>query len=90
MRIADTIDEQDLRAQLDHARTIRLTKKELIWLAGNSFYGQKRIFTTEFLNWLADFQLPQYQLERHDGQYRLEFDAHGPTRQCGRFPDLRS
>jgi nicotinate phosphoribosyltransferase len=75
VRIADTIDEQDLRAQLDHARTIRFTKKELIWLAGNSFYGQKRIFTTEFLNWLADFQLPQYQLERHDGQYRLEFDG---------------
>ena len=44
IRLADTIDEDELRAQLDHARTVRFTKKELIWLAGNSFYGDARMF----------------------------------------------
>ncbi|OYW84307.1 MAG: nicotinate phosphoribosyltransferase, partial [Sphingobium sp. 32-64-5] len=39
VRLADAIDEGELRAQLDHARTLRFAKKELIWLAGNSFYG---------------------------------------------------
>src|SRR6202008_3553312 len=33
VRLAEVIDEGELRAQLDHARSIRFTKKELIWLA---------------------------------------------------------
>ncbi|MEO2037644.1 MAG: nicotinate phosphoribosyltransferase, partial [Martelella sp.] len=49
VRLADEIDEGELRAQLDHAREIKLTKKEMIWLAGNSFYGRSQIFEPEFL-----------------------------------------
>ena len=45
VRLADEIDEGELRAQLDHARTVRFTKKEMIWLAGNSFYGSRQIFS---------------------------------------------
>ena len=58
VRIADEIDERELRDQLDHARTIRFTKKEMIWLAGNTFYGRKQIFQPEFLDWLANFRMP--------------------------------
>ena len=60
--LAEIIDEGELRAQLDHARQVRFTKKELIWLAGNSFYGSKQIFSPEFLRWLEGFRLPEYQL----------------------------
>ncbi len=73
VRIAEEIDEQELRDQLHHARTIRFSKKEMIWLAGNSFYGRKQIFAPEFLDWLQDFQLPEYELRREDGQYVLHF-----------------
>lgn len=76
VRLADEIDEGELREQLDHARTLRFTRKELVWLAGNSFYGRKQIFEPDFMAWLADFQLPEYELERRDGQYDLRF--HGP------------
>ncbi len=76
VRLADSVDEGELRAQLDHARSLRFTKKEMIWLAGNSFYGRAQIFEPEFLVWLADFQLPEYELSRRDGQFHLEF--HGP------------
>jgi nicotinate phosphoribosyltransferase len=76
VRLADEIDEAELRAQLDHARTLRFTKKEMIWLAGNTFYGRKQIFSPEFLAWLANFQLPDYELVRRDGQFELNF--HGP------------
>ncbi|WP_075216044.1 nicotinate phosphoribosyltransferase [Mongoliimonas terrestris] len=76
VRLADEIDEGELRAQLDHARTLRLGKKEWIWLAGNSFYGNRQIFEPRFLEWLRGFQLPEYDLRREDGQYVLEF--HGP------------
>jgi nicotinate phosphoribosyltransferase len=73
VRIADEIDEAELRDQLDHARTLRFTKKEMIWLGGNTFYGRSQIFDPKFLAWLANFQLPEYELTRHDGQYVLDF-----------------
>ena len=73
VRIADEIDEKELRDQLDHVRTLRFSKKEMIWLAGNTFYGRKQIFSPEFLAWLEHFQLPDYELTRQDGQYVLRF-----------------
>lgn len=73
VRLAEEIDEGELRAQLDFARTLRLTKKEAIWLAGNTFYGTKHIFEPEFLAWLTNFQLPEYELSKKDGQYVLNF-----------------
>ena len=73
VRVADEVDETELREQLDHARTLRFTKKEMIWLAGNTFYGRGQIFEPEFLAWLRDFQLPEYELRKEDGQYVLDF-----------------
>jgi nicotinate phosphoribosyltransferase len=75
VRLADTIDEGELRAQLDHARSIRFTKKELIWLAGNSFSGQARMFAPDFIAWLAEFRLPEYELRSVDGQFELSFEG---------------
>src|SRR4029079_14448790 len=73
VRLAEDIDEGELRAQLDHARTLRFSKKEIIWLSGNSFYGRKQIFEPEFVAWLEKFRLPEYELRKHDGQYELHF-----------------
>ncbi len=73
IRIADDVDIEELRTQLDHARTLRFTKKEIIWLAGNTFYGTKQIFKPDFINWLSEFRLPEYELEERDGQFMLKF-----------------
>jgi len=73
VRLADEIDEGELREQLDHARTLHFSKKEMIWLGGNNFYGRKQIFEPEFLAWLEDFRLPEYHLEKRDGQFELTF-----------------
>ena len=75
VRLADEVDEGELRAQLDHARTIALTKKELIWLTGNTFYGRERLFTGEFLDWLRNYRLPDYALSVEDGQYRIDIEG---------------
>jgi nicotinate phosphoribosyltransferase len=75
IRLADIVDEAELRAQLDHAREVRFSKKELIWLAGNSFYGKTQMFSPDFIAWLADFRLPEYDLRKVDGQYELTFDG---------------
>src|SRR5215210_2398247 len=74
VRLAEEIDEVELRDQLDHARTLRFSKKEMIWLGGNTFYGSRQIFDPRFLSWLADFSLPEYDLRREDGQFILTFD----------------
>ena len=76
IRLSDELNEQELREQLDHARTVSITKKERIWLAGNTFYGKERLFTAEFIDWLRDFRLPEYQLRQEDGQFYIDF--HGP------------
>lgn len=73
VRLAEVVDEGALRAQLDHARSLRFTKRELIWLAGNSFYGERQMFSPDFIAWLADFRLPDYELSKKDGQYVLRF-----------------
>jgi nicotinate phosphoribosyltransferase len=73
VRLAEIIDEDELRAQLEHARTVRFTKKELIWLAGNTFNGKTHMFSAAFIDWLASFRLPEYELRKVDGQYELHF-----------------
>ena len=75
VRLAQGIDEMELREQLDHARTVRLAKKERIWLAGNTFYGTERLFSAEFLAWLGEFRLPEYDLRVEDGQFRIDFSG---------------
>ena len=50
----EELDLGELRDQLDHARTVGLTLKERLWLAGNTFYGRPQIFEPDFLAWLAD------------------------------------
>ncbi len=75
VRLAEVIDEAELREQLDHARSLRFTKKELIWLAGNSFYGKRRMFSPDFIEWLGRFQLPDYELRTVDGQFELHFEG---------------
>lgn len=86
--LADEVDEAELRAQLDHARTLRFTKKEMIWLAGNMFNGRKNIFEPDFLQWLEKFQLPDYQLYRQNGQYHLTFTAPWPYSTMWELPAL--
>ncbi len=75
VRLAEIVEERELIDQLDHARTLRFAKNELIWLAGNTFYGTKQIFQPDFMEWLAGFHLPSYELTKVDGQYELRFEG---------------
>ncbi len=38
--------------QMEHVRQLRFRKSEMIWLAGNTFYGTRSIFEPAFLDWL--------------------------------------
>jgi len=75
IRLADLIDEGELREQLDHIRSLSLSRGESTFLRGNTFYGKRQMFRPDFMEWFEDFRLPPYHLERRDGQYELTFEG---------------
>lgn len=74
-RLADLVSEEDLRAQLDFVRGLRFTDAELIWLQGNTFYGQRGIFSGDFIEALRNLRLPAYELSRDEetGEFVISF-----------------
>ena len=75
VRMADLIDEGELREQLDHVRSLSLTRGESTWLRGNMFYGKRQMFRPDFMEWFEGLRLPDYHLEKRDGQFELTFEG---------------
>jgi nicotinate phosphoribosyltransferase len=74
LRLSEVIDVEELRAQLEQTKQLRFHKSELIWLAGNTFYGRRGMFEPAFLEWLErDFRLSEYKLSIREGQFSLSF-----------------
>jgi len=74
VRLGDLIGVEQLREQLEETRRLKFHKSELIWLAGNTFYGRRGIFEPAFLEWLErDFRLSDFELSVEDGQLSLNF-----------------
>jgi nicotinate phosphoribosyltransferase len=86
--LAHLIDEGELREQLDHIRTLRLTRGESTWLRGNMFYGKRQMFTPEFMEWFEALRLPPYHLERVGDQYELTFEGAWPEVMMWEIPAL--
>jgi hypothetical protein len=75
VRLAEVIDEGELRAQLDHARTIRFSKKELI---PTSTTGSR------------PSGFPNTNCTRSTASTSCIFTGPGPTPRCGRSRRSRS
>ncbi len=88
IRLADLVDEGELREQLDHIRTLSLTRGESTWMRGNTFYGKRQMFTPAFMDWFENLRLPPYHLEKHDGQYELTFEGKWPEVMLWEIPAL--
>ncbi len=88
VRLADLIDEGELREQLDHIRSLSLTRGESTWLRGNTFYGKRQMFRSDFMEWFETLRLPDYHLEKRDGQYELTFEGSWPEVMMWEIPAL--
>ena len=75
IRLAELIDEGELREQLDHIRSLSLSRGESTFLRGNTFYGKRQMFRPDFMEWFEGMRLPDYHLEKRDGQYELTFEG---------------
>ena len=88
LRLADQVDEGELREQLDHIRGMQLTRGEGTWLRGNTFYGKRQMFRPDFMEWFENMRLPDYHLEKRDGQYVLSFEGSWPEVMMWEIPAL--
>ena len=88
VRLADLVDEGELREQLDHIRSMHLTRGESTWLRGNTFYGKRQMFRPDFMEWFEGMRLPDYHLEKRDGQYELSFEGSWPEVMMWEIPAL--
>lgn len=86
--LAKLIDEKELRDQLDHIRSLSLSRGESTWLHGNTFFGKRAMFRPEFIQWFEQVQLPEYHLERRGDQYELMFEGDWPSVMLWEIPAL--
>ena len=86
--LANLIDEGELREQLDHIRSLSLSRGESTWMRGNTFYGKRQMFTPTFMDWFEDLRLPAYHLERVGDQYELTFEGAWPEVMLWEIPAL--
>ena len=86
--LAKLIDEGELREQLDHIRSLSLTRGESTWLRGNTFYGKRQMFRSDFIEWFENLRLPPYFLERVGDQYELTFEGSWPEVMLWEIPAL--
>jgi len=74
--LGEIVNVDQLREQLEETRKLRFHKSELIWLAGNTFFGRRGIFEPAFIEWLdRGFRLSDFDLSVQDGQISLRFDG---------------
>lgn len=86
--LANLIDEGELREQLDHIRSLSLSRGESTWLRGNMFYGKRSMFRSDFMSWFEQLRLPAYHLERQGDQYQLTFEGPWPAVMLWEIPAL--
>ncbi|MFD3188938.1 nicotinate phosphoribosyltransferase [Sedimentitalea sp. HM32M-2] len=86
--LARLIDEGELREQLDHIRSLSLSRGESTWLRGNTFYGKRQMFRPDFMEWFENLHLPAYHLERRGDQYELTFEGTWPEVMLWEIPAL--
>jgi len=86
--LARLIDEGELREQLDHIRSLSLSRGESTWMRGNMFYGKRSMFTPEFMDWFENLRLPAYHLETVGDQYELTFEGPWPEVMLWEIPAL--
>jgi len=68
------IPEENLRRELDHIKDLSFNNSELHYLRGTNEYGE-RMFKEDYLQFLKEFRMPEYELEKNGDTYLLEFSG---------------
>ncbi len=74
VKLANIVDEADLRTELDHIRKLKLTDYEANYLSTLK-NGDGPMFKKDYIGFLKEMDLPDYNLGKEDGNYVLEFEG---------------
>jgi nicotinate phosphoribosyltransferase len=77
VRLAELIDLGELKAQLEHARSLRFQPNELIWLNGQEFYGEPNLFSPAYIDFLRRLRLPDYEIGIDEASGQIDFRTEG-------------
>ena len=88
VRLAEMIDEGELREQLEHIRTLSLSRGESTFLRGNTFYGMRQMFRPDFMTWFENLKLPSFDLRKRGSQFELVFEGAWPEVMLWEIPAL--
>ncbi len=72
IQLANKIDIGQLREELENCRNLRFTPQELHYIMGTYEYGNP-MFKFDYIDFLRTMRLPEFQLEKRDGQIDLRF-----------------
>ncbi len=72
VRMAERLDLDELRQELERIRALRLSAEEVAALAGVRI-GGREVFSAPFLEQLQKLRLPPFELQVDDGQLQLSF-----------------
>ena len=73
--LATIVSINELQEQLDYVSTLSFTESELVYLAGNKFYGRRDIFYSDFINFLRTVSLKTPRIEVVDNQFEIHFEG---------------
>jgi nicotinate phosphoribosyltransferase len=71
VRLADFVNIEELRAQIAHVRTLKVTDKEIEYLAKLKGKSGRLLFDRKYLTSLRNKQLPPVSVEVVDGQFKI-------------------
>jgi len=72
VKLAEIIDEKDLRREFDHILGLRLTDEEIEYMRGLKNNGGT-LFKEDYLDFFKNIQMPGYDLRKEDGNFKIEF-----------------
>ena len=77
VKLGNDLDMAEVEWQFNHAKGLTFGSSELIWLQGQTFYGQTGIFKSAFIKFLREeFRLSEFRLGvDNDGQIIAEFSG---------------
>jgi nicotinate phosphoribosyltransferase len=84
--LVDEVDIDELREQLEYVKALKFQNNELVWLAGNTFYGQTGIFGAGYLDYLRhSFKLSDYSIDYEYDDDETKVDCHGDCAKTGQY-----
>jgi nicotinate phosphoribosyltransferase len=74
VKLAEIIDERDLRREFDYIQSLRPTNEEITYMRGLKNNDQA-LFKEDYLAFFKNIRMTGYNLKKEDGNFKIEFEG---------------